>query len=498
MGTFLTEDELRKLKPAQTHAFRSPVPTQIISNGEFDPLPQTAQQKQVEELIKERADRYARRLGLDRRQFLATGCGMAAAFLAMNQVYGTLFRVSEAEAAEPEAAEAWAESVRNQFIFDVQTHFCHDDYQTEELLGLLVFAKDNWNPALTDADIGLDYYKFENFVRQIFMHSDTSVALLSSAPFDDPAWTFLANDPLKEAVDIINAVAGSRRMLGHFVITPRQGDWMAEVDRAIEELKPASWKAYTIGDPLTATTRYPWRLDDEELMYPFYEKIVKAGITNLCIHKGLMPADFEQSWKEVWKYNTPWDVGQAAKDWPQINFIIYHGCMRAYLESPDIELKRFEDTGRLLWASDLADIPGEWGVSNVYAEMGSTFANSCTANPRLAAALLGTWIRGLGLDHVVWGTDSVLYGSPQWQIEALRRLEIPEEMQKKHGFAPLGPVDGKVKKQIFGLNSAALYDLDWRVHYGPLDADKFAAIREQYRASGGFRDNATYGYVAVG
>jgi hypothetical protein len=71
-------------------------------------------------------------------------------------------------------------------------------------------------------------------------------------------------------------------------------------------------------------------------------------------------------------------------------------------------------------------------------------------------------------------------------------------MQKKHGFAPLGAADGKVKKQIFGLNSAALYNLDWRADHAPFGEDKFAAVREQYRASGGFRDNATYGYVAVG
>ena len=55
---------------------------------------------------------------------------------------------------------------------------------------------------------------------------------------------------------------------------------------------------------------------------------------------------------------------------------------------------------------------------------------------------------------MVWGTDSVLYGSPQWQIEALRRLEIPDDLQKKYGFAPLGPADGMVKNAIFGYNSA--------------------------------------------
>jgi len=65
----------------------------------------------------------------------------------------------------------------------------------------------------------------------------------------------------------------------------------------------------------------------------------------------------------------------------------------------------------------------------------------------------------LGADHVLWGTDYVWYGSPQWQIEAFRRIEIPKDLQKKFGFAPLGPADGKVKNTVFGQNAARLYHL---------------------------------------
>jgi hypothetical protein len=67
-------------------------------------------------------------------------------------------------------------------------------------------------------------------------------------------------------------------------------------------------------------------------------------------------------------------------------------------------------------------------------------------------------VKGLGASNVVWGSDAVWTGSPQWQIEALRRLEIPDEMQKKYGFKPLGPADGQVKKAIFGDNNARLYN----------------------------------------
>ena len=63
-------------------------------------------------------------------------------------------------------------------------------------------------------------------------------------------------------------------------------------------------------------------------------------------------------------------------------------------------------------------------------------------------------VKGLGADHVVWGTDTVWYGSPQWQIEAMRRLEVPEDMQKKYKLPALGGANSLTKQAIFGLNSA--------------------------------------------
>ena len=61
----------------------------------------------------------------------------------------------------------------------------HDKFDQKGILGLAVFAAEHWNKALTDKKSDLYYYKFENYVRQIFFNSDTSVALLSGAPFDD-------------------------------------------------------------------------------------------------------------------------------------------------------------------------------------------------------------------------------------------------------------------------------------------------------------------------
>jgi predicted TIM-barrel fold metal-dependent hydrolase len=497
MGTYLSKRELEQTEPAEVAAFESPVPTQMISNGEFMPIPQTRQQRQVEERIKELAEATGKKLGLSRRGFLRTGSGMAAAFLAMNDVYGRFFNVSAAEAAEPGAAAERAQGLANQYIVDVQTHFVRDDFKGEFMMGIMNYAAQNYNPEMVKGPGGLtlDAYKFDNYVKHIWLDSDTKVALLSGAPFDDPTSWFLNNDQINAAQEAVNKLAGSKRLLYHSLVTPKQPGWLEEVDRCIAEVKPSSWKSYTIGDPLNPkTTKYPWRLDDETVVYPWYEKAVKAGINTVCVHKGLMPNDYATSIPGGgWKYATVEDLPKAAKDWPQLNFVIYHSAIQPFLTPLDAELAEFEKTGYIRWVSDLAKIPQEHGVNNVYGEIGTAFATTCVTSPRFCAAMMGTLIKGLGADHVVWGTDSVFYGSPQWQIEALRRIEIPDDLQKKYGFAPLGPADGRVKNAIFGYNSAQIYKLDIRAD---LQNDGLAKIKAAYLEGGGAPTNLAYGYVA--
>ena len=167
---------------------------------------------------------------------------------------------------------------------------------------------------------------------------------------------------------------------------------------------------------------------------------------------------------------------------------------------PEAHLERFERTGRIDWVTDLAEIPAKYGVENVYAELGTCFATSAVTHPRHCAALLGTLIKGVGLDHVLWGTDSVWYGSPQWQIEAFRQIEIPEDMQEKHGFSPLGPAAGPVRNAILGLNAARLYGLDLPIQEAAVLTvfdDRLAAIKRDYEARGRTPSNLAYGFVAT-
>jgi len=495
---WLSDEERKRTSTADDAAFPSPVPTQIVSNGEYNPMPQTEQQRQVEGRIKELADQYAAKLNMDRRRFLKTASGMATAFLAMNQVFGPIWDVSEAEASDIDMAEARAKAAKGQFIFDDQTHFVRDDFDKEGLLGLGKYASEHWNPdMLKDIPLVLQRYKLQNYLKEIYLDSDTKVALLSGAPFDDPDWWLLSNDQIIQAREAINKVAGSRRLFGHTVITPGQAGWMDEVDRGIAELKPDSWKCYTIGDPLSPSTKgTAWRLDDEGLVYPWYEKAMKSGIRTICIHKGLLPLDYETSWPGVWKNATVDDVLKAAKDWPQLNFIIYNGAMRNFLEDPAHSLDRFEKTGRIDWTTDVCELASKHGCKNVYAELGTTFATVAVSSPRLAAAMIGHIVNHMGADHVVCGTDSVWYGSPQWQIEAFRRLEVPDDIMKKHGWkTKLGGPDSKIKRTIFGENSARLYNYKIKAEYPALSHDQLALMKQEYEAEGIERNNVAYGFV---
>ena len=151
-------------------------------------------------------------------------------------------------------------------MIDVQLHFVRDDYQWDGILKLGEYAK-HWNEALRNTKIDFDLFKFDNFLKEVYFDSDTKVGLISAAPADHGSNVIMGNDGLAAARNFINAAAGSRRVLAHTVMAPGQPGWLDEIDRAIVELKPDSWKGYTLGDPFE-DSQYPWRLDDEQLMYP--------------------------------------------------------------------------------------------------------------------------------------------------------------------------------------------------------------------------------------
>src|SRR5262249_14474183 len=185
--------------------------------------------------------------GITRRRFFQTAAGMAAAYHVMNQVYGPLFDASAAEAATPELAAERAQTLAGQTVFDAHTHFVRDDPSpvhgdATRVGGLLwqrtQIARFGWNRDLAGKAQSIEDLKFANFVKEIFLDSDTKVALLTNAPSDAPEDWLLPQAQVFRTRDAVNRDAGSRRLLAHFTITPGQPGWLEAVDRAVAVYRP--------------------------------------------------------------------------------------------------------------------------------------------------------------------------------------------------------------------------------------------------------------------
>ena len=115
--------------------------------------------------------------------------------------------------------------------------------------------------------------------------------------------------------------------------------------------------------------------------------------------------------------------------------------------------------------------------------------------PLLCGHVLGMLVRAFGEEHVLWGTDAIWWGSPQWQIEAFRRFQIPEPLRARLGYAPLTP-EGKAK--ILGLNAARLYGIDPHVHRHGVPADFVSRLKAAYLEDGPRPSLTQYGWVVAG
>lgn len=472
----------------------TPVPTQIVSNEEFLPIAQTAEQACVERVTRELAAKAAARRGVTRREFLNTTGGMAAALLAMNYAFGRFFNIEEIELFETAAfAEQQADPY---FIFDVQTHYVSSHYDPSDaesgrkgavskqaLLSLRKHIREaGLNPKLAGDRGTLDDLSWKNFVKEAFFDSETTVGLISTPPGPYPQEAVVPPKEMAHIRDEINRLAGSQRMLAHGLATPQLGaadlEFMA---MQAETLKVDAWKCYTGSCPKGFDRG--WWMDDEHIAYPMLEQARRLGVKQICVHKGLPLGP-------VPDYNHPRDLIKAAKDFPDLNFVVYHSGLRSVASIDQI----FAKTGEIPWTTEFCRMKeAEPSLSNVYMELGSTFAQLVTTYPLVCAHLLGRIIRAFGVDHVLWGTDSIWYGTPQWQIEAFRRFQIPEELIEKHQYQPL---TRRVKERIFGLNAAKVFGVNVEAKRHEVPNDALGRLRMSYLEEGPEPSRRVYGWVA--
>lgn len=487
----------------------SPMPTQVVSTEEFIPRPQTEEQKQVEALIGEMAEEKSKKLGMDRRAFMASSMGLATAFLAQNRVYGNYWEVDEIETLEPKATEEkWPKG--EYFIMDVQTHFTNGlalGFRNARFLKNMGFKlKDN-----------ADAYGFTNFVKELFFDSDTSMIVISGVPGkeinrgrDGKVLEGMARTPgfsgrilpswlMSKRKNDINEIAGCQRALCQGNCAPNHywdrkknaADTTAlfeQMEREIKTYKIDSWKWYCHTDP--ARSGNGFKLDDEKLTYPFYEKSKKLGMKTFSIHKG-----YASQSRLLGHLANPADVEKAAKDHPDITFIIYHSALKHDPSEAAFKKKDFYDptTGDFAWHDVLMKIKKRNPkMNNVYCEIGSAFGSLAIQHPEMCMHLIGKNIQHYGSDHVLWGTDCLWWGSPQWVIDAFRRFQISDKLCEKFGYKKVTKED---KAKIFGLNAAKIYKVDVKEKRNALPKDALTKLKMAYLEQGGMRENAAYGWV---
>ncbi|MGH7230052.1 MAG: amidohydrolase family protein [Nitrospiraceae bacterium] len=472
----------------------SPLPTRVISNEEFVPPPQTPAQAHVGRLIETLGESASRRLGLSRRDFLKTTGGMAAALVAMNTVFGTFFDVLNAEIVDAAAFDE--RKGKPFFIFDVQTHYVSAGYDPnnlelgrkgavtkQALLGLRQRARDRGlNPKLAQDRGTLADLAWENFIKEVFLDSETSLALISTPPGPYPQEAVVPPKEMTHIRDEINRVTGSQRMLAHGLATPQLGNADLDfMDLQAESLKVDAWKCYTGSPP--KGVEHGWWMDDEKIAYPMLEKARAVSVPRVCVHKGLPLGPVED-------FNHPRDLIQAAKDFPDITFLVYHSGFRSSASIEDL----FARTHQIPWTSEFCRMKqAERSIGNIYMELGSTFGQLVITQPEICAHLLGEIITAFGADHVLWGTDSIWYGTPQWQIEAFRRFQIPDRLIEQKRYPPL---TREAKAQIFGLNAARIFGIDATATRHDLPADYLSQIKVSYEQEGPDPSHRFYGWVA--
>ena len=465
-----------------------PLPLQSISNDEFTPLPYDAVTLRAVGKVRAQGPRSSKRVAMSLADYWSSRLGTAAALRAVDDEWGGGF-YNVPEEATLDGAAADAALGGDQFIVDVQTHYVAERPANEGWGDILL---GNAMSVSADRFKGLDRlmhvqkpigYSFAEFLRCVFLESETSVAILTSGPGLDgkSAVRMLRNDEMIGTRELIERLGGTGRLINHSVVHPRAPGAIENMDRWSDWCTPAGWKVYTMYG-VEGRRDETWSLEDDA-GEPFLDRVMETGVKTISAHKGLssLIAGVDTGWEGA---SSPKDVGPAAKAYPDINFIIFHSGYEPRLgdqeEGPYVDGPSPKGTDRLVKSLKDAGVgPGD----NVYAELGSTWY-MVMPHPREAAHVLGKLLVALGEDNIVWGTDSIWYGPGQPLIDAFRAYEIPEEYCERYGYPPL---TAQVKEKILGLNAARIYNIDVEQARAQISRDDLSWVKaamEEYARTG--------------
>lgn len=440
---------------------RLPIKVDATSNGEFAPLPLPRVNRAANALAREHAALAASRLGQTRRAFLRSACGAAATLLAFNDVQAAAGRTGGHYELDPESAfdEALALSRlgATEFVFDVQGH-----YVVPPSLAQTLKPRCRADFAPLDREymrcLGADA-----FIKDVFLDSDTDMMVLSFVPSRRDAEPLtIAEAAATQA--LVERLEGTRRLLVHGRVNPNQDGDLDDMDELAERWGVCAWKCYTQWGP----DGRGFFLTDEASGIPFVEKARRLGVPNVCVHKGIPFGG------RSYEHSLCTDIGPIAARYPDVNFLVYHsGYVPGETEGPYAP-ERGAGVDELIRSVREAGLgPG----SNVYAELGSTW-RMLMRNPDEAAHCLGKLLVHLGEDNVLYGSDSVWYGSPQDQIQAFRAFQIAPALRERHGYPEMTP---RLRAKILGLNAARVYAIPLEEVIERASSDALAVSRENYR-----------------
>jgi len=451
---------------------RLPIKLDTTSNGEFAPVALSAANRAANRLAHEAATRNAKRLGLGRREFLVSACGAANTLLAFNAANAAAGKRGGYFELEPEAALepplAVAKLGDNQFIFDVQGHFVDPAGTWVRNAPPDAFK---WSPkagcALAREPGERSHLRClgpEEFVKDVFLDSDTDLMVLSFVPSrrDAEPLTIQAADSVRRIVD---RMEGTHRLLLHGRVNPNQPGDLEGMDELAQRWNVCAWKTYTQFGP----GGMGFFLSDD-VGTRFIEKARALGVKVICVHKGLPFGS------QSYEHSQCSDIGVVAKRFPDVSFLIYHsGFVSTVAEQAYAEGARRDGIDTLV--RSLVE-NGVAPNANVYAELGSTW-RFLMRDPEQAAHALGKLFRHCGENNVLWGTDSIWYGSPQDQIQAFRVFQIAPELRAMYGYPEITPA---LRAKIFGLNATQVYSISADEVKKHTRADALANERHAYRA----------------
>jgi uncharacterized protein len=460
------------VNPSDPDGTRLPIKLDSTSNGEFEPIPLSAANRRANELAFEFAERNSKLLGLNRRQFLVSSCGAASTLLAFNAANaatgktGGYFELPAEAALEPLAARSKLDG--EEFIFDVQGHYVNPDG------AWLQKVPESMRPLsqMPKAACGLaggpgarSYLRClgpDEFVKDVFLDSDTDMMVLSFVPShrETEPLTIQEADAVRQ---IVERMEGMHRLMIHGRVNPNQPGDLEGMDELAEKWKVCAWKTYTQFGP----GGKGFFLSDEPGTR-MIEKARRLGIKVVCVHKGLPfgPQSYEHSQCS--------DIGVVARRFPDIDFMVYHSGYVAGKPERAFEGRGADDGIDTLIRSLVEnDIKPD---SNVYAELGSTW-RFLMRDPDSAAHALGKLLKYCGEHNVLWGTDSIWYGSPQDQIQAFRAFQISPGLRARHGYPEITP---RLRAKIFGLNATKPYRISADEVKKRMRRDRVARERENY------------------